>query len=212
MKDLPLTPVGVGQPPMKPAPPRPDLSDEALFVRYREQGDLEAFARLYDRYATPVYRFLFRLLKDSAAAEDVTQHAFLRIHEGRHSFDERRSFRTWIFTIARRLATNWFERHGSSGGQDLDEELADPLPSPERRAIARDEVRAVERALRTLAREDAEVLLLSKYEELAYEEVGEVVGCSPDAAKMRVHRALKRLAERIIADLQPTPGPGSVSR
>ena len=197
---------------MRPAPPSPDLSDEALFVRYREQGDLEAFARLYDRYATPVYRFLVRLLRDGAAAEDVTQHAFLRIHEGRHSFDERRSFRTWIFTIARRLAVNSLERHGSSGHEDLDEELADPLPSPERRAVARDEARAVERALRTLATEDAEVLLLSRYEDLSYEEIGEVIGCSPDAAKMRVHRALKRLAERIVADLQPTREPGSVPR
>ena len=197
---------------MRPAPPSPDQSDEALFVRYREQGDLEAFARLYDRYATPVYRFLVRLLRDSAAAEDVTQHAFLRVHEGRHSFDERRSFRTWIFTIARRLAANWMERHGSSGGEDLDEELADPLPSPDRRAVARDEARAVERALRTLATEDAEVLLLSRYEDLSYEEIGGVVGCSPDAAKMRVHRALKRLAERIVADLQPTREPGSVPR
>jgi RNA polymerase sigma-70 factor (ECF subfamily) len=197
---------------MRPAPPTPDLSDEALFVRYRERGDLEAFARLYDRYATSVYRFLVRLLRDSAAAEDVAQHAFLRIHEGRHSFDERRSFRTWMFTIARRLAANWLERHGSSGPGDTLEELPDPLPSPERRAIARDEARALERALRMLAREDAEVLLLSRYEELSYEEIGEVVGCSPDAAKMRVHRALKRLAERIVTDLRPTRKPGGVGR
>lgn len=177
---------------MKPISPIP--SDEALFLRYRDDGDVEAFESLYDRYAAHVHGFLLRLLGDSAGAEDVAQHTFMRVHAARDSFDERRGFRTWIFTIARRLAMNWLERRGPPADEQLERELPDPLSSPERRALARDEARAVERALRALSRGDAEVLLLSRYQDLSHAEIGEVVGCSADAAKMRVHRALKRLA------------------
>ena len=191
--------------------PRPDPTDEALFLRYRE-GDLEAFGRLYDRHAGPIYRFLVRFLRDATGAEDVAQHTFLRIHEARDSFDERRGFRTWIFTIARRLAVNWLERHGSSVEGELEGELPDPAPSPEHRAMARDEASVVERALRALSREEAEVLLLSRYEDLSYAQIGEVVGCSADAAKMRVYRALKRLGERMAAESQSRRSTGGMQK
>ena len=172
--------------------------DEVLFVRYCADGDLEAFGELYDRYGPAIFRFLLRLLRDRAAAEDLVQQVFLRIHEARAAFDPRRSFRTWIFTIARRLAANWSARGGRGMNEPDPSEIEDGAPSPERRAIVRDEARAVERALSTLSREDAEVLLLAKYEGLSYEDIGEVVGCTSDAVKMRVHRALKRLAERLV--------------
>ncbi len=172
-------------------------SDESLFLKYRADGDLEAFGRLYDRYGPAVFRFLVRLLHDRAAAEDLVQHVFLRVHESRAAFDPRRSFRTWIFTIARRLAVNWAARTGGAATETDPPDLEDEAPSPEHRAIVRDEARALERALSSLSREDAEVLLLARYEGLSYEEIGEVVGCTSDAAKMRVHRALKRLAERL---------------
>ena len=179
-------------------------TDEALFLRYREHGDLEAFGRLYDRCGPAIFRFLQRLLRDQAAAEDLTQLAFLRIHEARASFDAGRTFRTWAFTIARRLALNWLERegHGRRTIRGLDSaesglEVEDPAPTAERRVIARQELRRVEQALSELAPDDAMVVLLCKYEGLSYAEIGSVVGCSTDAAKMRVHRALKRLAERL---------------
>jgi RNA polymerase sigma-70 factor (ECF subfamily) len=171
--------------------------DESLFVKYRADGDLEAFGRLYDRYGPAVFRFLLRLLHDRPAAEDLTQQVFLRVHESRGAFDARRRFRTWIFTIARRLAANCAARGGSTVTEADPPDVEDAAPSPEHRAIVRDEARAVERALSSLSRDDAGVLLLAKYEGLSYEEIGGVVGCSADAAKMRVHRALKRLAEQL---------------
>lgn len=179
-------------------------SDETLFEGYRARGDLDAFGQLYDRYGAALFRFLRRLVGDPAAAEDLTQLAFLRMHEARASFDRGRSFRTWAFTIARRLALNWLERerHGHRATTDLDDgeralDLEDRSPSPERRLLARDELRRVERALGELSPDDAAAILLCKHEGLSYAEIGEVVGCSADAAKMRVHRALRRLAERL---------------
>lgn len=179
-------------------------TDEALFLRYREHGDLDAFSQLYDRCGPAIFHFLQRLLRDPTAAEDLTQLAFLRIHEARASFDAGRTFRTWAFTIARRLALNWLERegHGRRTIRGLDSaesgpEAEDPAPTAEQRVIAKQELRLVEQALSELTPDDAMVLLLSRYEGLSYPEIASVVGCSADAAKMRVHRALRRLAERL---------------
>lgn len=173
--------------------------DEALFVRYCESGDPGAFASLYDRYGAAIHGFLRRFVGGAAAAEDLAQHTFLRIHEARDAFDARRSFRIWAFTIARRVAFNWLERHRTSGGEERVPDLVHPGPSPEERTIARDEMRAVERALASLDSRDVEVILLAKHEGLSYQEIGAITGCSADAAKMRVHRALRRLAKRLPA-------------
>lgn len=70
------------------------LSDEALCPRYREDGDVDAFARLSDRYGDAIVRFLKRLLRDPEAAEDLACHSFSRLHEARASFDPSRSRHT----------------------------------------------------------------------------------------------------------------------
>ena len=172
-------------------------SDEILFVRYRDTGDERTFEALYDRYGAAVYRFLRRLARNPAAAEDLTQQVFLRVHEARASFDAHRSFRAWIFTIAHRLALNWLGAHAQALEHGELADYPDPAPSPEIRAMASLELSRVERALEGLLREDVEVLLLRKFEGLSFSETATALGCSEDAAKMRAHRALKRLAERL---------------
>lgn len=175
---------------------RPAPSDEAVFLRFRDEGSASAFAEIYDRFGKPVYRFLWRMVRERGAAEDLTQQTFLRIHEHRDSFDPRQTFRTWIFTISRRLALNWLERERLRRHDSEDSgEIPAPVSSPEAFALLREDVRRVETALARLSHDDREVILLCKFEELSHEEVGTVLECSPDAAKMRLHRALRRLAD-----------------
>lgn len=169
-------------------------SDEELFVCYREQADAAAFAEIYDRYGGAVFGFLLRFVRDRGAAEDVVQQTFLRIHESRESFDAGLNLRTWIFTIARRLAINWIERERRSVGPPS-EHTVDHAPSPEQHAVARAEVRRVEDALAQLAPEDASAVILARFEGLTSAELANVFGCTPDAAKMRLHRALRRLGD-----------------
>lgn len=178
-------------------------TDEELFQRYRTRADADAFASLYDRYAAPVHAFLSRFLRNALAAEDLVQQTFLRVHEARAAFDARLSFRTWIFTIARRLAINFMERERRVGSP-LAEELVDRQPTPEEQVVARSEVRRLQDALAGLSDDDATIVLLAKFEGLTSDELGQVLECSADAAKMRLHRALRRLGERLNA-LRPAP-------
>lgn len=170
--------------------------DEDLFVRYAG-GDEAAFGVVYDRFAQPIYRFLRRFLGDGSAAEDLTQQVFLRVHQARASFDATRSFRTWIFTIARRLALNALDARARAPAMGGSVDVPSALPSPEAEVARRDAAAALDAALMTLSPDERDVLLLSKYEDLSYAELGEIAGCSADAAKMRVHRALRKLGKAL---------------
>ena len=178
-------------------------TDEELLRRYCEHRGAEAFELLYDRYAAAVYRFLRRLVRNPAAAEDLTQQTFLKVHEACGSFDPRRSFRTWAFTIARRLGLNWLKKSAQAREHcELPEDLAGGH-SPEGQALAQLELERVERALDRMPRSEVEVLLLRKFEGLSFAEIASILGCSSDAAKMRAHRALLRLGVELAASGVP---------
>lgn len=178
-------------------------TDEELFLRYRDRDDADAFVAIYDRYAAPVFGFLRRFLRNSAAAEDLVQQTFLRMHEARASFDPTLRLRTWIFTIARRLAINLLERERRAADSPSEEPI-DGAPTPEQQAATRGELRRLEAALTQLAHDDAILVLLAKFEGLTSEELGSVLGCSADAAKMRLHRALRRLGELLETEAEQT--------
>src|SRR5215831_17545042 len=85
------------------------VSDEILMAAY-QAGSQDAFRQLFDRHAGSVYGFLVRRLGDNALAEDLYQEAFLRLHRARHSYDSRRPFRAWLFTIVHNLLNDALRR------------------------------------------------------------------------------------------------------
>ena len=76
-----------------------EVTDEKLFDLFR-RGDMGALRKLIERYKDDLLRFLFRLVGDRAAAEDVFQETFLQIYQSSDTFDIERRFRPWLFTIA----------------------------------------------------------------------------------------------------------------
>ena len=135
-------------------------------------------ATLFDRYRLPVYRFLRRLLRDGAVAEDLTQETFVRALGGRYRADGRE--RAWLFQIARNLARD-----------HLRATLRRPtlVELPELTSEG-DFSRATEldAALAALGEEDREVFLLKEIGGLSYSEIAEACELTPDAVRSRLHR------------------------
>jgi RNA polymerase sigma factor (sigma-70 family) len=152
----------------------PDLVD-GLFARYRE----------------PIYRFLRRLLRDSAAAEDLTQDTFVRALNGRYHANGHE--RAWIFQIARNLARDYARTVGRRPPTlPLDDCGAAGDPSL---------VLALDAALARLAADDRDVFLLRELGGLSYAEIAEACDMTPDAVRSRLHRT--RLALRAILSALP---------
>jgi RNA polymerase sigma-70 factor (ECF subfamily) len=142
---------------------------DALFVRYRE----------------PVFRFLRRLLRDGAAAEDLTQDAFVRAMRGPYRSNGHE--RAWIFQIARNLARD----HVKAAARRPAVVGLPETPAP---GADRTDTLALEAAIAALDDEDRAVFLLKEIGGLSYAEIAEACGLTPDAVRSRLHRT--RLALR----------------
>jgi RNA polymerase sigma-70 factor, ECF subfamily len=140
---------------------------------------------LFARYRTPVYHFLSRLLRDRAAAEDLTQDVFLRALAAGYHADDRE--RAWVFEIARNLARDHV-RKTAHRGPTL-ESTDEPGPFVDR-AVAL----AVQAAIDELHEDDREMFLLREVAGLSYGEIADSCDVTADAVRNRLHRA--RLALR----------------
>lgn len=167
-------------------------------------GDVHAFDRLFERWSAPLLRYLERLLRDAASAEELVQEVFLRVHRARDRYRPDARFSTWLYRIGTNLALNELRRprlravHESADDPERPE-LAGAVPDPDEVVDARRRGLAVERELRALPERQRAALLLSAVEGLSYAEVAGALEVSEQAVKALVHRARSTLAERMAA-------------
>lgn len=175
-------------------------------------GDEEAFTLLFHRYELRVFNYFFRHLGDRAAAEDLLQTTFLKIHRRRKSYQPTAALSTWIFTIATNLLRDWAlsaRRHANvveldavrdqvAMGGGLSESIAtSDKKDPETACAEREIAGYLREAVQSLLSDQKEVILLAKYEGFKYEEIAEILNITVSAAKVRAHRAMKSL-EKIL--------------
>jgi len=161
-------------------------------------GDLDRMGELFERHHGPLYGYLAKLTGNRTAAEDITQIVFQRMLKYRHTYRDQGSFTAWMYHLARRCATDHF-RKSSSAPVAVDpshlEEHADESRRADEVAASRDDHALLHRALGRLDRDDREVLLLSRFQELSFAEVAGILECSVGAARVRAHRALRALRD-----------------
>ena len=170
------------------------VSDDELMLRLRE-GDLDSVGTLYLRHYDRVYALCSRLTSpDSSLAEDLTQETFIRVIRYRHSFEGRSAFTTWLYRIARNLCLEHI-RTGKRRDRLLRSQNAGGGSSAQAREPTSRRLSILEAGLQRLPAKNREALVLSRFPDLRYAEIAEILGCSVGAIKTRVHRALKELAE-----------------
>ena len=181
-------------------------SDHALMLAVRD-GELDALGELFERHHGPLFGFLVKLTGKREAAEDVAQTVFQRMLKYRHTYRDDGSLTAWMYHLARRCAADHFRKANAAphatDPADL-QDHADEAPHAAHRATASDDHELLRTALARLDRDDREVLLLSRYQELSFAEISGILECSVGAAKVRAHRALRELRD-IYFRLQKEP-------
>jgi len=165
-------------------------------------GDDAAFDALFGRWAAPLLRYLERMLRDAAGAEELVQEVFLRVHGARERYQPQARFSTWLYRIATNLALNELRRpHRRALHTRLDEPdgpaFAADGPAAEDAFDARRLSARVDHELASLPERQRAALCLTAVEGLSYAEVAAALEISESAVKALVNRARTALAERI---------------
>jgi len=170
------------------------LADNQLMGKVRD-GDLDKLGLLFERYKRPLYGFFYGMNKEQELSEDLVQNTFLRILKYRHLFRGEGDFKTWMFHIARNVSHDHY-RKTKIKVKEAVEKWENRLGHEENMATDMqhaDEHQILARAMDLLPADKREILLLSKYQEKKYKEIGEILGCSEGAVKVKVFRALQEL-------------------
>ena len=187
--------------------------DAALMLRVK-QGDEGAFAELVEKYKQPVMNVVYRMLRDATEAEDLAQNVFLQVYKSAGRYHISSKFSTWLFTIVRNLCLNEIRRRSRHPADSLDaphpEQEDQPWQqfddkrtvSPPDRLLHGELEEKIERALADLPENQRLAIVLCRQDELSYEEIAEVLGCSLSATKSLIHRGRETLKQKLKPYLQ----------
>ena len=167
------------------------LADEELMFHVRN-GTGEMLGVLFSRYQSPLFNFYCKLTGNRTLSEDLVQDVFFRILKYRQTYKPGTSFKTWMYQIARNARLDNMRKQKPQ--VEIEDSLL-PVVMPADRAQQTQETALLHKALMMLPEEKREILVLSRFQELKYEEIAKLLGCQPNAVKVKVFRALKDLRE-----------------
>jgi RNA polymerase sigma-70 factor (ECF subfamily) len=172
-----------------------DTTLEALMERYVD-GDEAAFDALYQGSSSRLFGYLLRLTRSRERAEDLLQVTYSKVHRARGSYLRGAPVMPWFIAIARRSFLDE-RRSAKVRKEDLSSDGTLPEPSSVNQDVGDDVADALERALDSLPENYREAIVLTKVTGLSLAEASEVLGATPTALKLRVHRGYVKLRERL---------------
>ena len=169
-------------------------------------GEVAKMAILFERHSRPLFRYFVSMNHNRELSEDLVQDVFFRMLRYRASYDSKQSFTAWMYQIARNANVDQAQkRRGEVVGIDeFGDRRPDPpseAPGPEEMAAKGQDLALLRRALDRLPDDKREVLILSRFQNMKYEEIAVVLGCEVGTVKVRVFRAIRAL-EQIYFTLQ----------
>jgi len=179
--------------------------DAELMLRVKD-GDGASFGVLLEKHRSAVVHFLYRMMQNSAVAEELAQEVFLRVYRSRATYEPTAKFTTSLFRIATHLALNALRdhkhdrlhEHFDDDSSDLPvRQLSDTRPSVEQWMVHQARLAEVRRAIAALPEKQRAAVLMHKYEEMEYSQIAKVLNCSESAVKSLLFRAYDALRARL---------------
>jgi RNA polymerase sigma-70 factor (ECF subfamily) len=182
-------------------------SSEELMAKTAE-GDEFAFEALVRRHQASVLNLVYRYVGDRTKARDLAQEVFIRIWRSANRYEAKAKFTTWIYRITANLCLNEMKsvKRRKTIPLEAEEERQSSAyethsgasHSPEDLLLAEERSRRISEALQSLPENQRMALILKRYDNLSYDEIGRVMGCSVSAVESLLVRAKKNLQEKLI--------------
>jgi RNA polymerase sigma-70 factor (ECF subfamily) len=184
------------------------LSDAEIMLRVRE-GDDSGFSVLIEKYRKQIVHFMFRMSRNQAVAEELAQEVFLRVYRSRQTYRAEAKFSTWLYRIATNLGVNHardtkYERTAQNVYLDQPDaetgttpDVADSTLSVEQQLVRDERMNAIRKHVMALPERQRSAVLMHKYQEMDYKEIGDVLKLSESATKSLLFRAYQTLRENL---------------
>ncbi len=183
--------------------------DDATIMLELRAGNMVAFDFLIQKYRKPIVHFMFRMVRNQAVAEELAQEVFLRVYRSRETYRAEARFSTWLYRIATNLGVNhardtkqeraastiYLDETDSETGTTPD--LADATPGAESALLRRERMNAIRDVVQSLPDRQRMAVLMHKYEEMDYKQIGDVLKLSESATKSLLFRAYQTLREKL---------------
>ncbi len=171
------------------------MSDEQIMKAVKD-GDLQQASLLFDRFHKQIFNFLARMAFDREAAEDLTQNVFLRMLKYRHTYKPEMKFQTWIYQMARNAFADYYQEQKQRMPAKMKiEKLENHIPDIMDALDQEENEKRLIRALAQLPDDYRELLVLTRFQHLKYEEVAGFLDMTVANVKVKVHRAIGQLRE-----------------
>ncbi|SDH81409.1 RNA polymerase, sigma subunit, SigX [Alteribacillus persepolensis] len=160
----------------------------------------DEFERLYENYHHSLFRYLFYMVRDKEAAEELVQEVYIKVFHSFHTFEGKSSEKTWLYSIARHVGIDWIRKQNRKKrkwlgfiGPLAKYEVKDPAPLPDEIVSTKEEVKHVYEAMEQCTPDQRQVIVLRYLESLSIKETADILGWSDSKVKTTQHRAVKKI-------------------
>ncbi len=182
-------------------------NDVTLMLTFKK-GNKASFEKLLTKHYPKILNFIYRLINNKQAAEDLTQEVFIKIYRSVKEYQPKAKFTTWAYTIARNLCLNYLRDHKHvklsldemvhEEDDDFKFEMEDKdSQGPDEAALIQEKRDVVKKAIQTLPENQRIAIILLRYENLSYEEIAQTMKLSVSAVKSLLSRAKEGLRQEL---------------
>ncbi|TFB23939.1 sigma-70 family RNA polymerase sigma factor [Filobacillus milosensis] len=166
----------------------------------------DIFQELYEQYHQDLYQFIFYMVKEKQATEDLVQEVYIRVLQSYDSFEGKSSQKTWLFSIARHVTIDFFRKQGrrkkqTAEGFDMDEHgnlLRDEQPTPQEIAEKSEEIKTLYKCLDDCSEDQKMVVILRYIQQMSIKETADILNWTSSKVKTTQHRAIQTLKEKML--------------
>lgn len=162
-------------------------------MQHVKDGNLAEMSVLFERYHIRLYNFFLKLTKNKDISQDLTQNLFYRMIKYKNSYKNELSVKSWMYQMARNLHIDYCKEEKRSEEIFLKTESYPVDITDDGEGFHEDDYKRLEHAFSALNNEQKEIIVLSRYQGLKYEEISHIINLSVPAIKVAMHRAIKQL-------------------
>jgi RNA polymerase sigma factor (sigma-70 family) len=171
-----------------------ELPDEIIMDRVK-QGNLSELSVLFERYQVRMFNFFLKQTFDKIISQDLTQNLFYRVLKYRHTYKAENSFKSWIYQMARNVHVDYYTEQKRTAERFQNVERYENNITDRNENYGEDDFERLDKALVKLHPEQLEIIVLSRFQGLSYDEISRINNASVGSIKVQMHRAIKHLRD-----------------